>query len=183
MNFAVDLLISVVSLVVVGQFALALRTHFTSPKMSIGAQVISLAVVLATIGFLFLLWRDVQPVWAQIAGLGIELAGTALFWWAVRASRKARLRFAFDEEHPDSLLTSGPYRIVRHPFYTSYLLFWIGWGVAVWSPWAVLVVAIMLVLYVRAALMEERKFSLSPLASDYAVYRRRAGLFWPRITG
>jgi protein-S-isoprenylcysteine O-methyltransferase Ste14 len=183
MNFAFDLLISVVSLVVVAQFALALRTHFTSPKMTLGAQVISLAVVLATIGFLFLLWRDDQPVWAQVIGLAVELAAAALFWWAVRASRQAGLRFAFDEEHPHSLLTDGPYGIVRHPFYTSYLLFWIGWGIAVWSPWALLGTATMLALYLRAALWEERRFSLSPLASDYAAYKQRAGLFWPRIPG
>ena len=88
----------------------------------------------------------------------------ALFWWAIVTSRKARLRFAFAPDDPHSLLTDGPYGYVRHPFYTSYIIFWIGWGIATWSIWAVVPVAGIAILYVFAALDEEKKFSRTPLA-------------------
>jgi protein-S-isoprenylcysteine O-methyltransferase Ste14 len=111
------------------------------------------------------------------------LAGAALFWAAISASRKARLRFAFDPENPHSIVTGGPYRYLRHPFYTSYLLFWSGWAIAGWSAWTIVPVAIFAAIYVTAALAEEKKFSGTALAGDYEDYKMRAGFFWPRFGG
>ncbi len=183
MELVLDLLVSAASLVIVGQFTWALRGHFTSTTMSRRAQLISLAVVFTSVGFIYLVWWQSQPIVAQIVGVLIEMGGFALFRAAILASSEAQLRFAFDEEHPHSLVTGGPYRYIRHPFYTSYLIFWIGWGVAAWSPWSVVAVVVMIALYAWAALTEERKFSATPLAGDYAAYKRRAGFFWPRIAG
>ena len=183
MEIALDILVSVVSLLIVGQFTWALRGHFTSTSMTRRAQLISLAVIVTTLGYFFLVWWQAQPATAQIIGVVVELGGLALFWAAISASRQAKLRFAFDDEHPHSLVTSGPYRRIRHPFYTSYLIFWIGWGIAAWSPWSVVAVVVMIALYAWAALTEERKFSATPLAGDYEAYKRQAGFFWPRIAG
>ena len=54
-------------------------------------------------------------------------------------------------------------------------------SVSTWSIWAVVPVAGITVLYVVAALGEEKKFSRTLLAGDYQAYRGRAGLFWPRL--
>lgn len=99
--------------------------------------------------------------------LAIELANSALFWWAIVISRKARLRFAFDADSPDSLVTDGPYFYVRHRFHASHIIFWIGWGIATWSIWAVVPGAGIVAIYTIAALLdEERKFSDASL--EYA---------------
>ena len=42
--------------------------------------------------------------------------------------------------------------------------------------------AIILVIYVRAALGEEAKFSRTPMAAEYAAYRQRTGFFWPKFS-
>ena len=81
-----------------------------------GMKIVSAAVTLTTFCFLYLVWSRPQPVPAQLAGLALEFSATILFWWAISASRKARLRFAFDPDKPDSLVTIGPYRLVRLPF-------------------------------------------------------------------
>ena len=80
-----------------------------------------------------------------------------------------------------SLVTSGPYRYVRHPFYTSYLIFWTGLALGTWSLWAVPVLIVMLVLYAVAARSEEGKFSRTEMSADYAAYRARTGMFWPKL--
>src|SRR5690242_14840909 len=77
------------------------------------------------------------PLWApaMLFGLALQLASTWLFWSAIAAPPAARLLLAFDPGPPEGLVRHGPYRIVRHPFYTSYVLFWLGWSLAAWSVW------------------------------------------------
>ena len=176
-----DLLVSICSIATIGQYVWSMRAHFQLQGMSPGAMVISAVVIATALFFLAILWIQSQPVPAKLAGLAVELASSVLFWWAIVTSRRARLHFAFAPDNPHSLLTDGPYRYIRHPFYSSYIIFWIGWGIATWSIWAVVPVAGITVLYVVAALGEEKKFSRTLLAGDYQAYRGRAGLFWPRL--
>jgi protein-S-isoprenylcysteine O-methyltransferase Ste14 len=176
-----DALLSAVSIGVIAQYAWSLKAHFTSPRTPRGAKVISAAVALTALFYMFALWKLDQPALAQIAGLLIELSSVALFWWAIAASKKARLRFAFDSQAPASLLQDGPYAFVRHPFYASYILFWTGWAIAAWTVWASAPLLFLIAVYVRAARVEEKNFSSTEFATAYEAYRKRAGLFWPKL--
>jgi protein-S-isoprenylcysteine O-methyltransferase Ste14 len=176
-----DGIISAVSIGVIAQYAWSVKAHFTSPKTPDGAKIISAAVAVTGLLYMLALWRINQPLSAQIAGLLLQLLSVALFWWAISASKKARLRFAFDKEAPASLLQDGPYAYVRHPFYTSYILFWTGWAVATWTPWAFPPLGFLIAVYVRAARDEESNFTSTAFADAYVQYRKRAGLFWPKL--
>lgn len=116
MQFLLDFIISITSLTIVGSYAWSLRGHFNSPKMEAGAKLITVGVIATTAFFLYLVWSGTQMLWVQGVGLGFEIGSAGLFWWAVSASRQARLRFVFTLDHPDSLVTDGPYRYLRHPF-------------------------------------------------------------------
>ena len=96
------------------------------------------------------------------------------------AQRTARLRLAFDPSLPRSVVKDGVYRFMRHPFYTSYVLFWIGWAIAAWSIWALAALIVVVAIYVWAARMEERNFARSELAEEYDTYRRQTGVFGRR---
>ena len=78
-------------------------------------------------------------------------------------------------------MDQGPYRLIRHPFYTSYLLAWTAGYFASGSAWSILTVVAMVVLYKRAADLEERKFEVSKLRNSYAQYRQEVGQFVPRL--
>lgn len=183
MGLVLNLIVSVVSISVIAQYSWSLKAHFNSPKMPTGTVVIS-AVVLATAAiYLALLWIEAQPWLATLVGLVLEGLALWLFWSAIKASRAARLKMAFDVQNPHALVTGGPYRYLRHPFYTSYLIFWVGWAVATWSLWSLPPLAVIVVIYVLAALGEERKFSRTAMAADYDAYRRQTGFFWPRLPG
>src|SRR5262245_32504560 len=77
---------------------------------------------------------------APTAWLGVALfvAALALWLWTILTSRAAGLSVAFSRDAPTRLLEAGPYRFVRHPFYTSYSLTWLAGCVATWRWWVVL---------------------------------------------
>ncbi|WP_117192974.1 methyltransferase family protein [Rhizobium terrae] len=182
MQATLDATISIVSLTIIGFYTWSLKNHFNSQKMTWEARLISLGVILTAALFLYLHWTRPQVLWAQIVGLAVEIAAAILFWWAIWASRQARLRFAFDPALPHGIVSAGPYRYLRHPFYSSYLLFWSGWALASWSIWSALPVIFFATAYVMAARKEERNFEASPLANEYRQYKRRTGFFMPRIS-
>lgn len=113
--------------------------------------------------------------------LFLMLVALGLFWWAVLATRKARPYAAFVADQPRFLCEAGPYRIVRHPFYMSYVLCWIGTSLATAGLRSWVMPAAMGVIYLGLALQEERKFCGSDLADAYSRYRSNTGMFLPRL--
>jgi len=91
------------------------------------------------------------------------------------------------DDHPEHLVRAGPYAVVRHPFYTSYLASMVGCALA--APHAV-TIGMLIVVVLRlngTAAREERRFLASEeLAGAYAEYAQRTGRFiprWPRRPG
>lgn len=182
MTVVLAIVVTIVSLAALAQHAWAYRGHFASDTMPRGAMLLTLVVIAAAVANIWALWSG--PLWApaMFAGLVLQFASLWLFWHAIAASRAARLLLAFDPGQPHGIVTHGPYGVVRHPFYTSYILFWLGWSLAAWSIWAVPPLLAVLAIYVLAAHGEERKFARSPFAAEYESYRSRAGMFWPRCS-
>ena len=181
MALLLDLAVTLVSFAVIAIYAWSLRAHFSSPAMPEGAKIITLMVISTGAAYTLLIWLSAQPAWMQVAGLALELASLWLFWRAVVASRSARLRYAFDPEGPRGLVTEGPYKHIRHPFYTSYLMFWAGWALATASIWSAAPVIGFAVIYIMAARNEEELFAATPMAADYAAYQARTGFLLPRL--
>lgn len=113
--------------------------------------------------------------------VGLFALAQGVFWWSLACHGPERPGFAFIEVEPSVLTVRGPYRVVRHPIYASYLIAWVGGVVLAGQPWLTLTAIWMGFLYYRAASREERAFLSSPLAPSYASYRRRAGMFLPRV--
>ncbi|HSD18924.1 MAG TPA: isoprenylcysteine carboxylmethyltransferase family protein [Anaeromyxobacter sp.] len=121
------------------------------------------------------------PGLRMAAAAAILAASLALFLWAARANRDRPLMLAFAATAPEHLQTRGPYAFVRHPFYTSYLLAFLGGLVAAATPWLVPAVALGALTYWRAASREERSFAESPLCDTHREYAARVGMFVPRV--
>ena len=138
-------------------------------------------------GFIFFLAQLVaivrgKPlVWLAILGICFYGIAFVLFWWAVTAVRGAGLNVAFTTTQPSKLLIYGPYRYIRHPFYASYLAFWIA-GVMVSSePLLLPCVVCMGLLYTLAMKQEEREFRQGPLREAYHDYALVTGKVLPRV--
>ena len=103
----------------------------------------------------------------------------AVFAWGVATIRCGRLTAAFSDDIPAELITSGPFRFVRNPFYVSYLLAYLQAVLASQSPWSMLPLLGMWCIYRRAAELEEQKFERSHLAKTYRRYAVFTGRFLP----
>jgi len=163
-------------------FCWGVKAHFrTTGDMPTGMKLTS---ALSTVLFLAFLWHmhaGVSNLW--FVALILFTTAFVTFAAAIKASRQTPPTLAYDTDAPNFLLNHGPYRYVRHPFYLAYVLFWFGTAIATPSLAGWLAPAIMTGLYLDAATREERKFANSELATAYAAYRTRAGLFWPRPRG
>ena len=170
-----------VAIIVFAALAVAVERHFQSDKMPSGMVLISL---LSLVNMATLVWSVLTgpPSPAYLAaGLGITLIALALFVSAITASRRAALRLAFDPSPPSTVLREGPYRWVRHPFYASYSLFWLGCALGSLSATCALLGGVLIVFYVKAARDEESAFRASPFADDYANYARATGMLCPKL--
>jgi protein-S-isoprenylcysteine O-methyltransferase Ste14 len=84
------------------------------------------------------------------------------------------------DDHPTKLVTWGPYRWVRHPFYASYYLYFpASLLVAPTWPLACVVVYAILILNRTAAREEAELLSSPELGQEYARYIARTGRFFP----
>lgn len=160
-------------------FAWGTARHFVrKEKEARGTWVISL---LSLAGFGFFVWRVFNGPLSRSWTLGCLLFAVAagLWGWALATTRATPPTLAFTGDEPRLVLNAGPYRWVRHPFYSAYLLFWTGTAVATpgTSGWAA--VLVLGAVYFAAARHEEGKFARSALATRYAAYAADTGMFLP----
>lgn len=120
-----------------------------------------------------------------IAASGISLFALSLglFWWTVPYVRRSSLGIAFSGEHPSSLLTSGPYRYVRHPIYVSYIGYWIAGVIVSLDLWLIASVVVMTTFYWQAIREEETALRQGCLGLQYMNYMKRTGAIFPKLIG
>jgi protein-S-isoprenylcysteine O-methyltransferase Ste14 len=74
-------------------------------------------------------WTDADPMpaddWTLYVGMTVFLAGVGLRLWAVRMLGRL-FTFAIGVRTEHRIVQDGPYRWVRHPSYTGYLLVALG---------------------------------------------------------
>jgi protein-S-isoprenylcysteine O-methyltransferase len=122
-----------------------------------------------------------QPVnqWLVAIGCGLAMAGALFSWWAQwELGRNWVAGVALRKGH--RLITSGPYRYVRHPMYTGILFSSVGLGLCSLNFWffgAMLALAGSLVIrYPMEDLLLRKKFS-----EEYPAYATTTGALFPRM--
>jgi protein-S-isoprenylcysteine O-methyltransferase Ste14 len=115
--------------------------------------------------------------------LAVPLLGVALWlFWYSHHTIGGYWSIGVQLKNSHRLVTSGPYRYVRHPLYTALFLGYLGtllalqsWMLAAWFPAFV-------VSYVLFATDEEHVMERG-FGEAYRVYRRQTGMFLPTWAG
>ncbi len=141
-----------------------------------------LSMVLAFVGFLGVVFLETRAdVWVAIA-IAMYSISIAIFLAAIEAAKRTRLQRSFiDHPLPDRLITDGPYKWVRHPFCTGYLLGALAGPMGIAHPVMLLISAPLAAVSIYAAVREERVWLSGTRAEEYAEYKRRTGMFIPFI--
>jgi protein-S-isoprenylcysteine O-methyltransferase Ste14 len=162
-------------------FAWGVRGHFVGDKTPAAMKIILALSLVGIVVFLFAILQASAPDWRRAAGFCLHLLAISLFGWAVLATRQKRPAMAFAGNRPDHVFRAGPYSHIRHPFYTSYLLFWLGCAVATSSVVVMIIFLVLAAIYTSAARGEEREFLHSAIHDEYDAFRKSTGFFWPRL--
>ncbi len=120
---------------------------------------------------------------AVLLFISIFLYATSLliFWLSVKAHGKHRPKICYTCDAPDSLTTHGIYAFVRHPFYLSYSIAWCAGVIATLEVILLITVIIMVILYVHAALLEEKSFESTSYGDEFLKYKRKTGMMIPKF--
>lgn len=157
-------------------FAVALQNFFIQPPALTAGQRVFQNLTIAigvTHGLALLVLEAAGDPWAGIA-IGMYAVSLALFLAAIEAARRVPMtRALVYEPKCSTVLTQGPYRLIRHPIYLSYSLAWSAAPVATHNVWLALTAAGMIACYVTSAHTEEHILSSGPRAAEYAEWRKR----------
>lgn len=108
------------------------------------------------------------------------VCSAVLFIFSIRTHHGHELNFAFTQVVSKNLVTTGPYSLVRHPLYTSYILAWVA-GVLASNLYLIVPTIGMFVLYFRAAKHEEETLLKSQFGEEYRSYVARTKMFIPFV--
>jgi protein-S-isoprenylcysteine O-methyltransferase len=126
---------------------------------------------------------EIQAGWiaVRLLGLALGLGGAAVLVWASAwLGRFLVHEAAIVQDH--ALITSGPYRLVRHPIYSGYLALLLGSGLGMLNIWLLLLWPLSLVGILIQARSEERLLG-SKFGQAYHCYAARTGQLVPRLWG
>lgn len=119
------------------------------------------------------------PAWARSLGLVVTLAALGLLGWTHHALGR-HFSPSLRVDAAQSLVTSGPYRYVRHPMYSAYLLFFAGLGLLAADPALGLAGAAVIAWLMIARTPREERQLAAHFGADYEHFAARTGRFLPR---
>lgn len=118
------------------------------------------------------------PLWLRWTGVAIVvLAGLLIVWTFHNLGKNLTDTVVTRKEH--TLVFSGPYHWVRHPFYVAGALGVLGSGLAMANGFFLIGGAIVMGFLVARTPIEEGKL-VARFGDDYRAYMQRVGRFWPR---
>lgn len=120
------------------------------------------------------------PDWVRWIGVAIALAGFALLQWA-QATLGKNWSDTPRMMKEQTLITSGPYRFIRHPIYTAFLLI-LGSTFFISANWLIgLCWTGMTVLEILSRIQFEESLMLEYFGEQYRDYMKTTGRLLPKV--
>jgi protein-S-isoprenylcysteine O-methyltransferase Ste14 len=145
---------------------------------------IGIVTMLGAVAFMinpaWMAWSAVPlPPWLRWIGVLFGVAGGSLLIWAFR-SLGPNLTDTVVTRRVHTLVITGPYRYVRHPFYAAATLSVIA-NALVAANWFLLVGGLLAISLIVLRTRREEDRLVERFGDSYRAYMRRTGRFLPRI--
>ena len=143
--------------------------------------------VVAAVGFISYLVNPESMAWSSLplprplrwAGVGLGAAGIACIIWTF-ASLGRNLTDTVVTRKAATLVTHGPYRFVRHPFYGSLALFFFG-NALIAANWFMMICWVVVIGLLVIRTDREEALLVARFGEGYRGYMARTGRFFPRF--
>ncbi len=125
-------------------------------------------------------WSSV-PIPVELRWLGFVLVGLwggLLVWTFSHLGRNLTDTVVTRKDH--TLITTGPYRYVRHPFYLAFFLAMVGGNLVV-ANWFLLIASLVPCFFLIARTPIEEERLVERFGDEYRAYMARTGRFFPKI--
>ena len=119
-----------------------------------------------------------SDLWRGTVGLAIFALGLAFAVWA-RVNLGRNWGTPMTKKEDPELVTSGPYRLVRHPIYSGILAAGLGTGLALSWYWLI-PVGLAAIYFVYGAAVEEG-YLAEQFPTEYPAYRRSTKMLVPFV--
>jgi len=116
--------------------------------------------------------------WLTWLGLALFVVGLGLAVWA-RLYIGRNWGTPMSQKDDPELVTTGPYRTIRHPIYTGIILGMIGTALAI-SLWGLIVAAVLAGYFTYSAFTEERNMAAT-FPDTYPAYRASTKMLIPFV--
>lgn len=150
-----------------------------------------LTIVLWNYSLIALFFIPHQKVWGQVTNdlqevnslvvILLLMGALALFWSARKTIKNVKFDVIFSQKLPEVVVKEGPYAFVRHPFYSSYIVTYMGLIILNYNLIVSFLAIILILDYYLAAKSEEAKFLNSSFAEEYKLYQSQTKMFFPYI--
>ncbi|MCK4748624.1 MAG: isoprenylcysteine carboxylmethyltransferase family protein [Bacteroidales bacterium] len=92
----------------------------------------------------------------HITGLILIFSGSMIFTWSMISNKffSTLVRLQFDRQH--TVITGGPYKIVRHPGYVGYIIMSVSTPIALGTLWALVFSGITYLLFIYRTALEDK---------------------------
>ncbi len=119
------------------------------------------------------------PAWLRWLGVGVgAVAGSLLIWTMHTLGKNLTDTVVTRKDH--ELVTGGPYRFVRHPFYCAFILAVLA-NSTVAANWFILLTGGSAWLVIVFRTNKEEENLIARFGDDYRSYMERTSRFFPRL--
>ena len=148
--------------------------------LRIGGIALWLGVFAYFINPAWMAWSQVElPVWLRLSGAALGVVTDGLIYW-VFSSLGNNVSPTVVTRRGHQLVTSGPYRWVRHPLYTVGFLSYIAFALLA-ANWYVAILSVVALFLLSLRVPAEEEALIARNGDAYLDYAKRTGRFLPKL--
>jgi protein-S-isoprenylcysteine O-methyltransferase Ste14 len=119
-------------------------------------------------------WRwSMMPLSVQWAGSGLLLTAMLFMYWTMRTNSFAAPVVKIQKDRGQSVITTGPYAVVRHPLYFGALFYIAGTSLVLGSWWGLATIPLLALLLGIRIGVEEQALRMGLAGYDDYAHRVR----------
>lgn len=148
--------------------------------IKIGGLILWLSPLVYLLNPAWMAWSKIGlPEWVRWLGVGIGIVCTSLIYWLF-SSIGSGITPTSATRTKHTLVTSGPYRWVRHPLYTVGSSMFISFGVTA-DNWFIIALGVLAFIAMAIRTPKEETNLIEKFGDEYREYMKHTGRFFPKL--